>query len=194
MRVLSLLAVLTSSSVVAAPDHGDPWTHDDGVNLAKAAISKCLDKDARTPPDGSERCIRSAYLACESQHGTMSQHDINDCSYFSEEAWKARLVAIRLRLMAAKAHPLMRESPEPMKRMLNESDSRWNDWNVADCEIQSRFTEGGSMHPLEMNLCLSDHAAHRTLELERWAFWWDHAYDLPAEKPIGEYKAPRRLP
>jgi hypothetical protein len=81
----ALLMLVASASAASggAPGRPDPWTnYDRGVGLAEAAIVKCLDMDARTPPDGSMRCVRTAYLTCERQHGTMSQHDMNDCSAF----------------------------------------------------------------------------------------------------------------
>jgi hypothetical protein len=117
---VSLILASVSGESAAAPPRPDPWAnHDRGIALANAVIVKCLRRDASKPPDGSVRCVRSAYLVCERQHGTMSQHDMNDCSYFSQHAWEARLTATIARFMAAKtSESRLGAETEPTKQLL----------------------------------------------------------------------------
>lgn len=171
---VSLILASVSGESAAAPPRPDPWAnHDRGIALANAVIVKCLRRDASKPPDGSVRCVRSAYLVCERQHGTMSQHDMNDCSYFSQHAWEARLTAAIARFMAAKtSESRLGAETEPTKQLLRKSQRQWTEWNQADCDMRSGPSRGGSIYPFEKAMCLSDHTAVRAMELESEIDWW----------------------
>ena len=186
-----LAAAATAQERPAASARVDPWTYEGGVDQAKAAIAQCLERAESDPAITPASCVRAAFLTCENEHGNMSQRDLNECAFFSQQAWESRLALTKSRLMAAKIHPLMGMNPEPRKRSLSESDRRWEDWNKADCEMQTGGSVGGTMHRYQLAICLSDHAAHRALELDGLLFWWGKLFELPEEKPTRPYEAPR---
>ena len=170
--------------VIGAPDPSgataDPWAQgESGLERAKATISQCLERAASTPPTDAQPCVNAVYIACGSEHGTMSQHDLNDCAYFSYLAWDARRSAVRTRLLGAKTIDPRFGRAEPRVQKLEESARRWDEWNEADCEMQVPSSEVGSMKAMERALCLSSHAAHRALELEALEFWWAKMFKLP---------------
>jgi uncharacterized protein YecT (DUF1311 family) len=175
--VVALLIMLAGYS--GAPDaKADPWgQRESGLERAEAIITQCLERSEGVPPNGSEPCVGAVFAACGSEHGNMSQHDLNDCAFFSKNAWEAGLASIRAKLLSAKT---VRggSASAPMVRNLAESERRWDDWNRADCELQAALSEGGSMHSMEIGTCLSNHAAHRALELKRLEFWWAKAFQL----------------
>ena len=176
---LALLGLACGSSVAAAP-RPDPWAEQASAEAsAKLVLSQCLQRAESTPPDHSEPCVRAVYLKCESEHGTMSQRDLNDCAYFSRYAWEDRLTKVRAWLLRAKTIDAKFGEAGPMVERLKESERRWEEWNKADCEMQAALSEGGTMHSMEIGICLSDHAAHRARELEGMSFWWSKVYDLP---------------
>ena len=169
---------------IGAPDvpgaKADPWAQrESGLERAKATISQCLERAGSTPPTDAQPCVNAVYIACETEHGTMSQHDLNDCAYFSYRAWDARRIAARTRLFGARTIDPRFGRAEPRVQKLEESERRWDEWSEADCEMQVPSSEVGSMKAMERALCLSSHAAHRALELEALEFWWAKMFKLP---------------
>ena len=157
----------------AASAHSDLWvTRAGGLARAKHAIEQCLTK-ARDGPDlPSYSCIRAAYTVCEDEHGT-SQRDMNECSALSYEAWNVRIVDTLASFASAKgADTRLGSKAEEAKRQLFQSQRRWIEWNAADCELQAKGTEGGSIRPFTISICLSDHAAVRAIDLQRLVDWW----------------------
>lgn len=76
------------------------------------------------------------------------------------------------RLAAGKAEQSrLRSLFDQQRRELVASQKLWSEWNEAECKAQVG-TEPGSMASYDMNLCLSDHAALRAIELEHLVDWW----------------------
>lgn len=178
--VFGTLALLSASGAVSAksaPDsdqtRNDPWaTQADGVERAKQVIERCLTSAGEGPHLPMHHCIRAAYAACEDEHGT-SQRDMNECSAMSYEAWTARIAATIVLFVSAKdSDTRLGPKAEEAKQQLVESQQRWNEWSAADCELQAKGTEGGSIRPFTISMCLSDHAAVRAIDLQRLIHWW----------------------
>jgi uncharacterized protein YecT (DUF1311 family) len=174
---LVLLAPGDHTSAATAPDpspaHNDPWaTQADGLVRAKQAIEQCLTSAGEGPGLPTHSCMRAAYTACEREHGT-SQRDMNECSALSYEAWNARIADTMASFASAKsADTRLGPKTEEAKHQLVESQLRWSEWNAADCELQAKGTEGGSIRPFTISICLSDHAAMRAIDLQRLIEWW----------------------
>jgi uncharacterized protein YecT (DUF1311 family) len=163
--------VAPSFSITAASASSDPWTDEGSVERVKQVIAQCLDAAASTPATNRTTCINAVYDPCEKEHGT-SRHALNDCAFFSKGAWEARLIAVRSKLMNVKSpDPRFGPSAELIGKF-GESERRWNEWNKADCDMQAAADEGGSIQPLTLFGCLSEHAANRALELELLASEW----------------------
>lgn len=173
MIILALLAALQAQGPTSS---NDPWD-EGGVERAEQAITQCLALAERTPPPEAKDCVRAAFLACEEEHGT-SQRDLNECAYYSRGAWEARLTAAISRLKSAKTINPKFGRAEPQKKLFGESQHLWDEWNAADCDMQHEGSKGGSMHPYLVSICLSDHAAHRALELDGLIWWWSKSFEL----------------
>jgi len=184
MILLALVAALQapeptfppSPPIVADDPRTDPWD-EGGVERAEQVIAQCLERAARTPPEDQKDCVHAAFLACEDEHGT-SQRDLNDCAAFSRRAWEARLVAATSRLMSAKTIDPKFGRAEPTKKLFGESQRRWDEWSSADCDMQHEGSKGGSMHPYLVSMCLSNHSAHRALELDGLIWWWSKSFEM----------------
>ena len=172
-----LIAASGPASAAAAP-HPSPAPHDSwetqagGLERAKQVIEQCLTSAAERPDLPTHSCIRAAYTACEREHGT-SQRDMNECSAMSYAAWNGRIADTMASFVSAKGvDTRLGPKAEEAKHQLVESQQRWSEWNAADCELQAKGTEGGSIHPFTVSICLSDHAAVRALDLQRLIEWW----------------------
>jgi len=178
------IILMPHGGLFAQAPRADTWGSPDlgyeaGFKRAEAVIAQCLERVSSTPDTEAGDCVRSAFLACEHEHGNMSQRDLNDCAAFSRAAWTKRLEAALSQLLGAKTIDPKFGQAEPEIERLRESNERWRAWNVADCELQAGDAEGGgTMRSMELDLCLSDHAAHRALELEGLIFWWDKKFKL----------------
>lgn len=161
---------------VSAKAAADPWTAETGVDRAKSVLGTCLAATNGTP-SGSEPCVLAAFEACEREHGT-SQHALNDCASFSKQAWEARLSVARALLMGARTVDIRFGTPDRLVALLAASERRWDDWNRADCDMQAKISEGGSLHRYELYICLSNHAAHRAIELETLVEVWRKIFRL----------------
>jgi uncharacterized protein YecT (DUF1311 family) len=150
------------------PARNDPWaTQTGGLERASQAIEQCLISAGKGPNVPALTCIRAAYSACEDEHGT-SQRQLNECSSFSYQAWKARIADTIALIATAKATTTRFGSrAKEAKLQLIESQKRWNEWNEVDCKLQAIGTEGGSIRPYAISICLSDHAAQRAIDLQR---------------------------
>lgn len=160
-----------SAAAGAAPPAAQAafWSDDKGSESARFIIERCLAKAG--PPGG---CKRSAYNECELSHGTMSQHDLNDCAAFSAKAWEALLQAREDRVKAVVRKVMLDKRAQPsLEGERLQASNQWHRWISDDCAFQSALSKGGTLHPLEDLLCRSDHAADRAVELERLASWWD---------------------
>ena len=173
LRLLSCcLCSVSAAGAAASAKLVDPWTAEGGAAEAGRLLAVCLDNVEFTPNARRADCIRTAYSQCEKTHGTMSQSDLNDCAFYSRTAWEKRLSAVRTKLASAKP---ARKGGGPTPQMVaafNASEARWEAWYAQDCEMQSAIHEGGSIRPLIQGLCLSDHVATRTVELEALLQKW----------------------
>jgi uncharacterized protein YecT (DUF1311 family) len=162
---------LWSVSAFAAP-HVDPWnSKETGIRRAEAVIDRCFEWADSTPHAVRDACVRSAYEACEDEHGT-SQHDITDCSIISAGAWEARIARALDRLATGRAdQSRLRERFDQQRRDLVGSQRLWSEWNEAECKAQVG-NDGGSMVNYDLYLCRSDHAALRAIELQYVVDWW----------------------
>jgi uncharacterized protein YecT (DUF1311 family) len=178
--------MLSSSALFAAGDvaslavgaeaksaRANAWlTPAGGLERANQVIGQCLAQVDQTPRQSRYSCVRAAYEACEIEHGT-SQRDMNECSALSYEAWNARIADVMASVARAKSSETrLGLKAEEAKHQLVESQLRWSEWNAADCELQAKGTEGGTIRPFAISICLSDHAAVRAIDLqaiiERW--------------------------
>lgn len=162
-------AVPTSASIQA---HKSSWaTEAGGVRRAKLVIEQCLTSAAQQSKLPAS-CVRAAFEACEREHGT-SQHDENDCSSMSYKAWRIRIDDTVAHFNRTKnSNTRLGDVAEATKRRLVESQVQWNQWNEFDCQVQAAGTEGGSIHPMTISMCLSNHAAERAIDLQRLIDWW----------------------
>ena len=62
--------------------------------------------------------------------------------------------------------------------MLIASEQAWDAWNVPDCEMQAALSQGGTYHRHDLDICLSNHAAHRAIELEALSETWGKIFNL----------------
>jgi uncharacterized protein YecT (DUF1311 family) len=109
----------------------------------------------------------------------MSQRDLNECAHFSRRAWEKQLEAAMSQLLGAMTIDPKFGVADPEVERLRESDRRWREWNDADCELQAGDVEGGgTMRRMLLDLCISNHAAHRALELDGLIFWWEKSFKL----------------
>ena len=150
----------------------------DAFGHAETVIKNCL--EAKGKPSDHASCIYSTFETCEDEHGT-SQRALTECAHFLQAAWEKRLGAARGLLMGAKTFDARSEPAEPMVEIFAASERRWDDWNEADCEMQAKLSEGGSIHPMEKSLCMLNHAAHRAIELEYLVRSFGKVFRLPNE-------------
>ena len=162
--------------VAALVNSPDQWVGESGPAQAKAVIERCM-ADTSGGLSDPNVCIRRALGTCEDEHGTY-QRAMNDCATFSRLAWENQRASVSRRLMGAKQAGVVFEAPEPHVALLKESEQRWDAWNRGDCEMQARFSEGGTFHRFALDICLSDHAAYRALELEALAQDWEKIFKL----------------
>lgn len=172
--ISSVCILLAIGSVAAAQTRSpDRWSDGNGVLQAEAVIGNCIsDLNA---PQSAGICVPRAFEACEDEHGT-SQRQMNDCATFSRLAWEGRRADAVKRLMAAKSSGARFPLSEPHIKHLAESERRWDAWNRSDCEMQAAFSEGGTYHRYDLDICLSNHAANRALELERLIDVWQKIF------------------
>lgn len=161
--------------VAASATVPDRWTGEAGPALAGSVIEKCL-SEAKAQLSDLKKCMSGALDLCEDEHGTY-QRAMNDCATFSRLAWETRRAAVAKRLGSAR-QANGSPSPDPYVLRLEESERRWDAWNRADCEMQAAFSEGGSYHRFATDTCLSDHAAHRAIELEALQEEWGKIFDF----------------
>jgi len=174
--VPSVCIFLAIGSIAAAQAPSrDSWSDENGTLRAKAVIGDCLNGLSASQSAGI--CVPRAFEACEDEHGT-SQRQMNDCATFSRLAWEGRRVDAAKRLMAARSSGVRFPSPEPHIKHLVESEGRWEAWNRSDCEMQAAFSEGGTYHRYDLDICLSNHAANRAIELERLIDVWQKIFVL----------------
>ena len=173
MIILALLAALQAPESTIRTD---PWD-EGGVERAQQVIAQCLEVAERTPPREEKDCVRAAFLACEDEHGTSQRH-LNECAAYSRRAWEARLAAAVSSLMSAKTIDPRFGRAEPRKELFSHNQRRWEEWNSADCDMQHEGSKRGSMHPFLVSICLSNHAAHRALELDGLIWWWSKSFEL----------------
>lgn len=176
------LLIVQGNPATAQTPRPDPWGNHEigyevGFERADLVLAQCLERAESTPNMRADDCVRTVFLACESEHGNMSQRDLNECAHYSRRAWEKRLETVRSQLLGAKTIDPKWQA-EPMVERLRESERRWREWNDADCELQSAQSRGGTMHQMHLNLCHSNHAAHRAIELEALVFWWDRMFKL----------------
>lgn len=173
---------LQCAAGVAQSARSDPWQDEAGYEIgfkrAEIVISQCLEQAASTADARPDGCVHSAFLACEREHGTASQRDLNDCAVFSRKAWEKRLDTVRAQLLGAQTIDPKFGRAEPMVEQLRKSERRWREWSEADCEMQAAGSKGGTIHTMLLSLCLSNHAAQRALELEALTFWWEKSFKL----------------
>jgi uncharacterized protein YecT (DUF1311 family) len=142
------------------------------IERASQAIEQCMTSAREGPDLSAYSCIRAAYTACEREHGT-SQRQLNECSAWSYRAWTARIDGTMASFASAKGTDTrLGLKAEEAKRELVESQQRWSEWIAAECELQAKGTEGGSIRPFTISICLSDHAAVRAIDLQRLIEWW----------------------
>ena len=177
--VLSSSTLLTAgglASAAPAPSstaRADPWeTQNGGLERAKQVIDQCFAHADGTPRETRYSCVRVAYEACEDEHGT-SQRDMNQCAATSNAAWEARIASTISGFVSAKgSETRLGDLAEEAKQELVQSQRRWSEWNAADCALQTKGEEGGSIYPLSKYICLSDHAAVRAIDLQEIIEWW----------------------
>lgn len=170
---------LSATSVSPVPAAGsksaraDPWaTRTGGLKRANQVIERCLTHANETARQTRYSCVRVAYETCELEHGT-SQHDLNVCAALSHEAWNSRIADVMANFARAEgSRTRLGLKTEEAKRQLVESQRRWSEWSMADCELQAKGTEGGSIRPLWISSCLSDHSAVRAIDLQAIIDWW----------------------
>lgn len=174
--VPSVCIFLAIGSIAAAQAPSrDSWSDENGTLRAKAVIGNCLNSLNASQSAGI--CVPRVFEACEDEHGT-SQRQMNDCATFSRLAWEGRRADAAKRLMAAKSSGVRFPSPAPHIKHLVESEGRWDAWNRSDCEMQAAFSEGGTYHRYDLDICLSNHAANRAIELERLIDVWQKIFVL----------------
>jgi uncharacterized protein YecT (DUF1311 family) len=155
----------------------DRWVFEGGAELAGRTIAQCFERGQGSPDFEPLYCVHVALALCLEEHGT-NQHAMNDCSSLSKQAWEARLAQVVEQFRGAKTIDPKFGTAEPVVQRFQESQQRWVAWNQADCELQAGPAPGGSMRPMLLDLCLSDHAANRALELEGMAWWWGKSFKL----------------
>jgi uncharacterized protein YecT (DUF1311 family) len=139
------------------------WSAEDGPRSAATVTGRCLEGPR------PETCAHLAFLQCQRAHGSQDPKDMNDCADYARAGWDDRLGAGMDRLQQI-MDQTARTKPAP--RALVASQKKWRAWSLADCEIQTEATRGGALHPMDVDLCLSGHAAARALELEQLASIW----------------------
>jgi len=169
------MSVAIGLLVAALATPTDLWTGENGPARAKAVIEECLG-EADRQLSNPRLCVPRVVDACENEHGTY-QRAMNDCATFSRLAWEGRRMAATKRLTSAK-QATATQSPDRHIARLRASESHWDAWNRPDCEMQAAFSEGGTYHRFALDSCLSDHAAHRAIELEALAEDWGKIFDL----------------
>ena len=103
---------------------------------------------------------------------------MNDCAAFSRSAWEDRRALTAKRLTAAKRSDAVFPSPRPHIATLIASEQRWVAWNGPDCEMQAALSQGGTYHAYDRDICLSNHAANRAIELEMLGETWGKIFNL----------------
>jgi uncharacterized protein YecT (DUF1311 family) len=153
-----------AAPVISAPPP-DPtrWVGDAGLPSAKSVIATCLEGPR------PETCAHTAFLQCDRESGEQGQQTMNTCAGFARAAWDARITGVVERLQAL-ITKTGRTRPTP--RSLASSQRRWQGWSEDDCDMQTEGSRDGVLHPMEVDLCLSDHAAARTRELEQLERIW----------------------
>jgi len=148
---------------VAPPRDPTRWVGDAGLPSAKTVIAACLEGPR------PETCAHAAFLQCDREAEGETQQTMNACAGYSRAAWDERIVAVVGRLQA-----LMEKTgrTRPTPRAINSSQKRWQGWSEDDCEMQTEGSRDGTLHPMEVDLCLADHAAARTRELEQLERIW----------------------
>lgn len=189
VAILRLAAAILVAGVASAePSVAQPvaaevdrWDGDDRGELAGKLISRCLARADSSPSHDRFDCVRYAMDLCEREHGT-TQLALNECTSASLEAWRSRAKAFLNLLLSAKTIDPKFGRAEPYVEQLRESQQRWVAWNRSDCDLQSAKSIGGSIHPMEMNICLLDHFAFRALELEDLSFWWKKSFKVDSQE------------
>lgn len=166
LALLAVIALISAPAIALAV----PKDNEAGIVAAGEVIDRCL-SGARALD-----CKRVGYEACE-KAGSESQLELNQCSGYSRAAWERRLTMIEdeLTTLSQMPKPPMYSPPGvDLGARLKKSIALWHEWNDADCALQSATSIGGTMHALELGLCLSDHTAERVQELRSIRDWWTH--------------------
>ncbi|HET6941354.1 MAG TPA: lysozyme inhibitor LprI family protein [Sphingomicrobium sp.] len=173
LYLIGVISICSHASAGVATPRSDPWA-DGGEARAKIVIEQCRDRARETPHMNSYACVDAAFDRCIEEHGGghMSQRDLNDCATFSRRAWEARLVEVRALLTKEDLTSSGRKHLLPLISQLRESERRWDAWNVTDCAVQSELSRGGTIHRMQEDQCLADHAAYRVRELEGLVESW----------------------
>ena len=99
-------------------------------------------------------CVANvAYAADANCTQTMTQTDINLCTYAAASKEQKKLNA----LLADLKRSL---SPQNWK-MLEQSQSAWEESRKLDCEIEASFFDGGSIRSAIINSCYDQHTYDR---------------------------------
>jgi len=172
----ALMSVIIGLLVAALTTPPDPWASESGTARAKAIIESCL-SEADSALSGRQVCASRPFEACENEHGT-SQRQMNDCATFSRLAWEDRRALAAKRLISAQQSDIIFPSPSRHIVMLIASEKAWRAWNVSDCEMQAALSQGGTYHRYDLDICLSNHAANRAIELEALSETWGKIFNL----------------
>jgi len=146
------------------PASADELDREEGVRSATVTIDECL-RFIDTVPS-AEECWRRTLTVCIDgmpSHG--NQLEINFCAYFAREAWEARRAQ-------AYEHAL-RVAPADARERIVKANQDWGVWKTGFCDHYEPKPGDGSMAPQLFNTCLGRHAAQWTLDLERFAWWYD---------------------
>jgi uncharacterized protein YecT (DUF1311 family) len=139
------------------------WTAEAGAKTAAAVIARCTDGGQ------AESCAHVAFLRCQQTFGSRDAQVLLNCAGFDRAAWDDRLAAAMDKLQSVMTQT---RRTQPAPSAMAASQKKWRSWSEADCETQTKATRGAELHPMEVNLCLSDHAAPRALELDQLAALW----------------------
>jgi len=170
------MSVTVGLLVAALATGPDQWIGQNGTARAKAIIEACL-QDASSRLSDRMVCVPRVFEACEDEHGT-SQRQMNDCAAFSRRAWDERRALTAKRLASAKQSETVFPSPDRHIAMLVASEQRWDEWTGPDCEMQAALSQGGTYHSYDIDICLSNHAAYRAIELEALSETWGKIFNL----------------
>ena len=156
------------------------WADEAGAATAKRIIDRCLANPPARPLPEAERkagCVRAAIDPCLAHNGgNSSQLDLNFCFGYSRKAWRglygeviARFEALFARRRGAQHY----EWIEAPAAQFAAQEQAWERWMLADCELRTVLSVGGSIHGMQVTACQMRHVAYRTLDLSETIDWWE---------------------